>query len=159
MEDFDDATLALSALVLADVSPDDVPLLDAVGPELLVAADAGPGKDGALGFGGVDAVLAMVVITVSKHVLAYVGEVAKHFAVEQGGNWLKRLASALHKRRAGDATVAVPELSADELARVRAVAFTSACRLGVDESRAQLLADAMSGALGLRPPPGAAAVT
>jgi hypothetical protein len=151
VDDLAEATLALSTLVLADVSPDEVALVDAVGPELLEAADAGPGNDGALGFGGVETVFAMVVITVSKHVLTYLGEVVHDFAVDQGGNWLKRCVTAWQKKRAGDA-VEAPLLSADEVARVRDVAFNSARTFGVDENRARLLADAMGGALGLGAP-------
>jgi hypothetical protein len=151
VDELDEATLALSALVLGEVSPEEVPLIDAIGPDLLQAAEAGPGSDGALGFGGLETVLAMVVIAVSKEVLQYVGDVVHAVAVEHGGSWIKRLVTALNNKRHGDEGAAVPLLSAEEVVRVREVAFTSAVNLGVDASQARVLADAMGGALGFAP--------
>ena len=69
MAEQDDLTLELARQGLAAVSPEEIPLLDALGPELLASADEPNRGDGALGFGGIEIVLASVVVAVAKAVV------------------------------------------------------------------------------------------
>jgi hypothetical protein len=160
VDDLDEVTLALSGLVLDQLEPSEAQLLDAVGPELLQSVDAGPGRDGSLGFGGLEIIFAFVVIKISREVLRRVLDVllegASKVAGDQLGDVMKQLLAALKSKRRGVTPEATVALSGDEVGRVREVAFSSAVKLGLDETRARLLADAMGGAL-FFPDPGATA--
>jgi hypothetical protein len=154
MDQLDELTLELSESVLLDVSPDEAPLVEAMGPELLAAADAGQGDDGSLGLGVEVTVLAVVAVAVAKAVV----EVVRDILVDQTSSWLtKRLEERRRKKQGAAAPPPAALLSPDAAARVRTVALERAVTLGLDQPKAALLAESIAGALGLPPAGGAPA--
>jgi hypothetical protein len=149
MAEQDDLTLELARQGLAAVSPEEIPLLDALGPELLASADEPNRGDGALGFGGIEIVLASVVVAVAKAVVEVITDVAKKYAAEEGTGLIHRLVEFFRSRHDDAKDTPKPVLDPDELARAREVAHQRAVDLGVDEPKASVLADAIVGALAL----------
>ena len=157
MDDQDDLALELAKQGLAAVGPEEIPLLDAVGPELVASADATAQSDGSLGFGLPDISLATVAIAAAKEVVVVLIECAKKYAVDEGTGFIGKLVAKLHahgqdaknhdgKDEAGE-KVKAPILEPEDLQRARGVAYRRAVDAGLDPAKAGLLADAIVGAL------------
>jgi hypothetical protein len=147
----DECSLALSEIVLAEVSPVEVPLVEAIGPQLL-AVDGRPGRDGSLGMGVEAFAFAVVVLPVANTVVAWLAEQAKDFATEQVGQQARALLDWLRQRRStgerpAPAAAARPALAPEVARRVREVALRKSLAAGVDTAKAELIADAVAGAL------------
>jgi hypothetical protein len=149
MAEQDDLTLELAREGLAAISPEELPLLDALGPELVASADEPNRGDGALGFGGIEIVLASVVVSVAKVVVDVIVEAAQKYAAEEGTGLVHRLVQFFRSRHDDAEATPKPVLDPAELARAREVAHQRAVDLGVDETKASVLADAIVGALAL----------
>jgi hypothetical protein len=141
-----DYALSLSKLVLAEVSPAEIPLVDAIGPTL-IAADGRQRKDGSLGMGIEAVALAVVVVPVCKAVVLWLFEQLTDQAAEQAGHWTRRLLDRLAGRREPDLNVREDELPPEAIRRIREIAYRRAVVAGVDEPRAGLIADAVAGAI------------
>jgi hypothetical protein len=139
--------LSLSKLVLAEISPAEIPLVDAIGPTLL-AADGRQRKDGSLGMGIEAVALAVVVVPVCKTVVLWLFEQLTDQAAEQTGHWTRRLLDRLAGRRESDGAAQEDDLPPEAIRRIREVAYRRAVAAGVDEPRAGLIADAVAGAIG-----------
>jgi hypothetical protein len=148
MDQTQDAALGLAALVLDQLSPPEVPLVEVVGPSLL---DGPPDGDGALGFGVQDLPWLVVAVPVSKAAVDVMLGMAKEIAVEQlsrpVSSWVHRL-SGIGRR---EIVVAAAEaLPIEVVTRVHAAAYRKALAIGVEETRARLMADAVAGTLSMR---------
>jgi hypothetical protein len=148
VDERDDLTLELARKAVTAVSPDELPLIDAVGPELLQAADSGKGSDGSLGFGVAEIAMSTAAMLASRVVVDFlVMEVAKGVIVDEASGWLRRAARSIGGRReaAEPAKVDPPVLEREQVAHARSLAYARAIAVGVDEARAALLADAIAG--------------
>jgi hypothetical protein len=145
MDERDELTIELAKSALEVISPEEVPLLDAIGPDLLLGVGQAAHGDGALGFGGLDVMTSTTMALLSsKAVVKVLTEIAQKFAVDQGVGLLKRLVDRL---KGGPAHADPIKLSEEELALTRTVALEQAVGAGVDPARAALIADAIVGRL------------
>ncbi|MBW3634525.1 MAG: hypothetical protein KY456_16020 [Chloroflexi bacterium] len=143
----DEMTLELAKNALSAVSPEELPLIDSVGSELLCSVDAGGGDDGSLGFGGAEIVMSTAVLFVSRAVVDMLLDATKSVITEEASGFLRRLARFIRLRRAapGGEVTERPALSREHIEQVRGLAYERAVAVGVDTTRASLLADAMAG--------------
>ncbi len=144
----DDLTLELAREALAAVSPEELPLIDAVGPELLLAADSGKAGDGSLGFGVAEIAMSTAALIGSRVVVDFlVKEVAKSVVADEAAAMLRRIAKSIRGRRdpAPDDSDEQMVLTSEQIAQARGLAYARALAVGVDDVRAALLADAIAG--------------
>jgi hypothetical protein len=149
----DDLSFELARAVLDQVGPEEVPVLDALGLEFVEASSAPAGGDGALGFDVGQMTMAVAAASVAVAAKDYLISVTSQYASDEGANALRRLVKYLRRKR--DAGSGSKDDSVDgnlafadaELAEVRRRTFEHARGLGLSEAKAQLLADAVSGAL------------
>jgi len=158
MQRADELSFELTRAVLEQVSPEEVPMVDALGLEFVEAASAPHGGDGALGFDVASLSMAVAASSCAVLVKDYLIELAKaaatelgkSLAAEQGPNLIKSLVKALRRKRGAEKdkppTTAV-QLDPAEISEVRKRAFAHAQRIGMDEAKATLLADALAGSL------------
>jgi len=155
VDDRDDLALELAKQGLTVLSPEEVPILEAVGPELVAAPDAAPRGDGSLGFGLPDVSLATVAVAAAKEVVVVLIECAKKYAVDEGTGLIGKLVAKLRLHGKDGKRVEEPSeekakepiLEPEDLERARNVAYTRAVDSGLDDAKAGLLADAIVGAL------------
>ena len=104
-----------------------------------------------LGFGVGIAVpfLTPIVLAVTTEVIMYVVEEVKKTIKEESSSLASDIVRKMFKKfRPSDSEVKkLPQLTADQLARVRRLAFERACQLKLPEAQAQLLADSLAGGL------------
>ncbi len=153
MDSANDLSFEIARSALTQVGPDEVALLDALGLEFVEASCAPMKGDGALGFDVVQIGMAVAASSVAVAVKDYVVEVVSTYASDEGATQVRRLVD-FFKRKRGVATAnndAPIELAEHEVAEVRRRAFAHARGLGLSEAKAQLLADAISGALHVEP--------
>ncbi|MFI1465268.1 hypothetical protein [Nocardia carnea] len=141
--------------VIADIAPDELPFVDRLrqlDDERVVRllSRRRRGRD-LLGFG-----LDEMVVLASPVVWIVVNEAAQRFtnsAITGGGKAARFGLRRLLGRT--EAASAVPEMTRDQIAEVRARVLQSATDSGMDEERARLVADAVAGrlALGAAPDP------
>jgi hypothetical protein len=141
--------------VVTTTAPDELPLFRATSEAFLNSPESVMRRVGArdetLGFGA-DAFVALTpfALAVASTVVTFLAQQARAVAQETAGeavrdvlrSWLARVRPG---GRAG--TAAAPGLTADQLARVRAVAYEKARALELSEAQASLLADSMAGRL------------
>lgn len=146
-----DVAIELAHRTLVVVAPEELPLF-AVTSEMYrrdPGAVEGRGDgDEVLGFGA-EAITALtpVLLAVGSEVARFLLEQVRAVAADETQGTLKAM---VHRLLGGPKADGVPEpapLTAEQLRRVRAVAFERARRLKLPEEQAQLLADAMVGGL------------
>ena len=138
-----DVTLGLSAELLQKVSPAELPLLDALGPELVTERPRA--SDGALGFGEAELSWVMAGVPVATVVGSLLLDAAKSAATDVLKEWSTEKLRQLRNR---DTKSAPQPAAATELIDTAGRrAFEHALLLGLSEERAALLADAVRGAL------------
>lgn len=144
-----ESSLALSELVLADLSPAELPLIEAIGPQLLAAS--GSRRDGSLGMGVDEFTWAVAVLPVATSVVEWLMEQARDFAADEVGRRTKALLEWFRSQREiGRETAAPPPtLPLEAAQRVREVAYQKALAAGVEEARASLIAEAIAGVIGV----------
>lgn len=137
-------------------------MVDALGLEFVEAASAPHGGDGALGFDVASLSMAVAASSCAVLVKDYLLELAKaaatelgkSLAAEQGPNLIKGLVKALRRKRGAEIekdkakpTAPAVQLDPAEITEVRKRALAHAQRIGLDEAKATLLADALAGSL------------
>lgn len=145
-------TLSLSELVLREISPAELPLVEAIGPQIL-AADGRSGRtDGALGMGIDEFAWVVAVLPVTNAVIDFLVERAKQFAADEVSQRTTALLEWFREARskpAKQSATAPPILSPDLAVQVRDIAYQKSLAGGVDAVRAGVIADAIAGAVGL----------
>lgn len=144
--------LSLSELVLKQVSPAEVPLVEAIGPQILAAGGRRGRTDGALGMGVDEFTWLVAVLPVTNAVVDFLVERAKEVAADEVKQSTTALLAWLREFRgkpAADRATNPPILSPDLAVRVREVAYQKSLAGGVDTARARLIADAIVGAVGM----------
>ncbi|MEU7835122.1 MULTISPECIES: hypothetical protein [unclassified Nonomuraea] len=111
------------------------------------------GRDEMLGFGLESAVILLtpVVLPVVSAILDQLAQDVARVVTDRGKDGLRRAMRALLRRTAeaeNDALPPVPELTPEQLARVRMTALEKARQMDLPEDKAELLADAVIGSLG-----------
>ncbi|GAA4603422.1 hypothetical protein BJY16_004609 [Actinoplanes octamycinicus] len=146
--------LALSELVLGQLSPAEVPLVQAVGPRLLSARrrwwQRRP-RDGALGIGVDEFAWTVAVLPVANHVVTWLFDQAKEFAGEELGKGARRALDWLSGRDAGaaaDHAESAPHLPVRQAIELWWVTYRNGLAVGLDEQKARLLANATAGPFG-----------
>lgn len=149
MDDRDDLTLELAKDALAVVSPDEMQLIDAVGPELLQSVDAGGRGDGSLGFGFAEVAMSTAALYASRAVVEMLVEIGRDVAKDEAKGFLRKAAGAIRARRSKqvDAQEMQEPLPTQYITGARQQAYDRAIAVGLDEGRASLLADAISESL------------
>ena len=109
-------------------------------------------KDEMLGFGAeaVVVLLTPVALEVAKSVVAWVAARVRSAAEREAGGMIDDAVGGLFRRLRGsraEPEPAAPELSDEELAEVRRVAFEKARQLDLPKAKAELLADSVVGSL------------
>ena len=137
----DELTRELARLALHRAAPDELVIFD----DLVAEFDADPqaallsqDRDETLGFGLDLTMLTPYVLAVVGYVLPLLNDMVNEVATQQGSAWIGRLI-----RRDPDSV----RLTDEQARRVQAVAFEQGRRAGLDENRAQLVADSIVGAL------------
>jgi hypothetical protein len=156
--DLDDTQRELTALlariVVSREAAEELPIFRATSDAYFETPDSVlrrvVGKDETLGFGGEAlaaltpfalAVSSTVVKFLADQALIIVGDAGRQAAVELVRGWLARL------RSDKSASKGEPSLTAEQLSRVRAVAFDKGRQLELSERESALLADAVVGSL------------
>jgi hypothetical protein len=150
----DELSFELTRAVLTQISPDEVPMVDALGLEFVEAASAPHGGDGALGFDVESLSYAVAASSCAVLVKDYLIELAKAAATELGKSLASEqgpsLVKALRRKRGAEKDkqpTSSVHLDPAEINEVRKRAFAHAQRIGMDEAKATLLADALAGSL------------
>lgn len=141
MDERSTVTLGLSAVLLDEVDRAQLPLLDALGEEL-VEQDGRSAGDGSLGFGVAEVAWIAAVVPVSKVVVEFLLDVLKDAVKDALKERVTKVLAALGARK--KAPEALPQ---DVVSRAQDVAFRHGLTVGLDESRARLLAAAVAGSL------------
>jgi hypothetical protein len=132
---------------VAAVAPGESEMFDEVAEEYWAdpaAAVAAERRDERLGFGLDLALLAPFAISIAVAVGQYLlGILADAFAGEAKSAVVAKLRAMLRKKNAPE----IPQLTPEQFARVRSVAFDAAGRLGLPTDTARLLTDAIVGGL------------
>ena len=145
---------ALAQLALERAAPEELALFPETAEEYFrdpQAAVAPRGRDEAVGFGLDLALMTPYILAVAVPVVRYLAGIVQ----QSVGRELDASVSAAIKRllrRHGDAQPSAPEvpvLTSEQLREVRSTAYARAVGLGLDESRATLLADSVVGGLAL----------
>jgi hypothetical protein len=149
MKRADELNFELARAVVAQISPDELPVLDGLGLDFVEAASAPKAGDGALGFDVQHLTLAVVASQCAVASGAVIMEFLKSIASESATNAAKGLADALKKRRGATATNSPPppKLDPSQLALVHKKACDKARQAGLSEGQAGLIADALVGSL------------
>jgi hypothetical protein len=144
--------LALSALVLDRVSPAEVPLVQAIGPQMLAARRRRRRpRDGALGLGVDEFAWTIAVLPVANNVVTWLLEQARDFATEEFGRGARTVLDWLRGRKAATGAAdleSTPQLSPRVAAELWKVTYRNCIDAGVDESKARLIANATAGPFG-----------
>jgi hypothetical protein len=144
--------VALARDVVTTQAPEELPLFRATSRAYLDTPEAvlkrTVGRDETLGFGAETfAAITPFVLAVSSVVVNFLAAqltaVAQEAATEEARGLLRGWLARIREKRDG----AVPPLTADQLARVRDLAFAKARQLELPEDKSSLLADAMVGSL------------
>ncbi len=143
------ASLGLAEVLLGELSPAELELIDDFGPLLLTGGVRG---DGALGFGVDDVAWLSAAVPVAGLVVDQLLDILKDAASDALKDKIKAwLAGLRWQRRAPhNPAPAVVALPPDVAARAAQLAFDHSRTLGLSKARARLLADAVEGAM-LRP--------
>ena len=135
----DELTIEFARELVARADPTELPVLDAMAPELLRrGASVEARRDGTLGFGTELLALASVAVPVAQVVGTFLLGVATSVAADEVSDGIRK------RFRRTDAAAPLP---AEVVDRAYALALERSRMIGLDESRARLLADAVSGAL------------
>ncbi|MFC6082499.1 hypothetical protein [Sphaerisporangium aureirubrum] len=139
--------------VVAVTAPEELPLVRPMADEFF-RGGRGParGKEDLLGFGVDTAVVLLtpVVLPVIAFVLDALGERLAEAAVDRGAEQARRVLRAVLRRGTAAELAAAGDpapLTGAQLDTVRATAYEKACQLGLEAPKADLLADAVRGAL------------
>jgi hypothetical protein len=154
--DEDEAAAALARRAVAETAPEELPLFRATSqayfddPERALSARGG--RDEMLGFGVEAAVVLVtpVALDVAKTVVAFVVARVRAIVEREAGAVIDRTAEGVLARFRGGgepAGEAAPELSKQQLAEVRQLAYERALALDLPDAKAGLLADALVGSL------------
>lgn len=162
MSGADDLSFELARAMLVAASPEEVPVLDALGVDFVEASSRPSTGDGALGFDVGHLAMAVAASSVAVAAKDYLLEVAKKYAVDGGSSAIKALTKFLRGRRrstddgnteadseSGVADQTALRLDPEEVTEVRRRAYQHACGLGLSDAKASLLADALAGSLAL----------
>ena len=151
----DDLIVELTKAVVAQTAPQELPILPATARAFFKDPDAAsrPGKqrDDMLGF-GVDSLtlITPTVLAVATAVVRFlVDEVAKSVKAE-GAGVIRAMVHRLFRRdetEDSENLPAKPELSREQLAEIRQLAFEKASELRLPPDQAGMLADSMVGSL------------
>jgi hypothetical protein len=158
----DDALVAdLARVAVERTAPEELPLFRPTSEAFFQDPDAVPrrgGRDELLGF-GVDAAVVLVTpiaLSVARDVARFVADQLRSRLAKEGEGAVQRALDRVFKREAkpdaadapaAAAAAAPPELTDEELERVRAIALEKAQQLRLPPDRAGLLADAIVGGL------------
>jgi hypothetical protein len=149
--------LEVSRELVASLAPEEMPLFRPVSTAFFADPRrlSSESRDDMLGFGPGEAVtlITPVVISVVVEVIGLVRSELARDASRQVAQGVEDVVRRLF-RKPGEGHApqpAAPELTREQLARVRSVAFEKARQGGLGERRAQLLADATVGSLVLSP--------
>ena len=144
----------LRKLALEQTAPEELVLFDETAAEYFRDPEATlrSGKhEEAVGFGLELGMLTPFLLAIATPVVHMLVSLVEHSVEEELKPTVAQLVHSLFRRAgsAADATAAGPpvELTIDELRRVRATAYEHGIGLGLDESRAGLLADSVAGGL------------
>jgi hypothetical protein len=159
----DDALVAdLARLAVERTAPEELPLFRPTSEAFFEDPDAVPrrgGRDELLGFGVEAAVVLVtpVALSVARDVARFVADQLRSRLAQEGEGAVQRALDRVFKRdakpdaadapAAAAAAAATPELTDEELERVRAIALEKAQQLRLPPDRAGLLADAIVGGL------------
>ena len=139
----DELTIEFARELVARAQPDELPVLDAMAETLLrEGTELEARSDGSLGFGIELVAVVSAAVPVAKAVGVFLVSVATSVAADAVQDSMKERLRKMAKRKKES-----PELPADVVSRAREVAMARAVSLGLDDGRASLLADAVTGAL------------
>lgn len=148
-----DTVTTVAQLVLRDAAPQELMIFNDVAEEYFTdpsAVLAPPERDEAVGFGLDIALLTPYVLAVTAVVVQFVGTLVAEVVREEAKPRLAQIVRRLFTRDEESDDVAAAEadpLDPAEVNEVRAIAFDHATALGLDDQRAQMLADAIAGRL------------
>jgi hypothetical protein len=139
--------LSLALIILDDIAPEEVPVLEALGPDLARSDALISSSDGALGFGVEEFAWSVVALPVSKAVVSFLVDQAKEAVSDSIKEQTKELLERWKARGAHD-TKAVANLSipSEMPEQVRDVAYRHGITIGLLPEQAALLADAVQNA-------------
>ena len=152
----DDTLVAdLARVAVERTAPEELPLFRPTSEAFFEDPDAVPrrgGRDELLGFGVEAAVVLVtpVALSVARDVARFVADQLRSRLAHEGEGAVQRALDRVFKREAtpeAPTAAGSPELSDEELERVRAIAFEKAQQLRLPPDRAGLLADAIVGGL------------
>ena len=150
MDDRNDASLALSKLLLEQLSPTEIPLVDVLGPTLVEPGHQPAAGDGALGFGVGDVAWLVAVVPTAGVVVDILLDIAKNVTVDYiSGPVVAWLGVLTGRQRKSEPRQAPAPLSPDVLARVHQEAYRQGLAVGLEDTRARLMADAVAGTLSM----------
>ena len=140
-----DAVVAVAELVLSDTAPAELVIFDQAAEEYFTDPDAAlssPSREEAIGFGLDLALVTPVVLAVVTGVVRFLSTVVADATRDEASAQVAR-----RIRRLFTADDATPKLDVDQARRVHDVARDQALALGLVETDAGLLADAIVGRL------------
>lgn len=139
----DELTLELARELVARADPDELPMLEAIAPTALEqGVELRERSDGTLGFGVELVTIASISLPVAKAVGGFLVGVLSAGLADAVSSGLTTEARKRFKRRQE-----APPPSPEVVERARKLAFEHSRTLGLDDSRASLLADAVAGCL------------
>jgi hypothetical protein len=139
----DELTIEFARELVARADPDEVAMLDAIAPAALSqGAELRERSDGSLGFGIELVSLASIALPVAKAVGTFLLTLLSAGAVDAVSKGLTDQVRSWFKRGAD-----AEPLPAEVVDKARKVAFEHSITLGLEDSQATLLADAVAGAL------------
>jgi hypothetical protein len=151
----DTLVAGLARAAVEQAAPEELPLFRPTSEAFFedpAALERRDGRDELLGF-GVDAALVLVTpvaLSVARDVVRFVADQVRSRLASEGEGAVQHALDRIFKRGAAGAAAeaaATPELSDEELARVRAIALEKAEQLKLPPEKAGLLADAIVGGL------------
>jgi hypothetical protein len=153
-----DLVITLSRAVVQQLAPEELPLFRVASQAYLrnpqCVPAAGEAKDDMLGFGPGEAValLTPVVLPVAAAVISFlIDEVGKALRSQSAATVQAAVTRLFQGAAAQNGSgERPPALTPEQFAQVRAVAFKKARLLGLSESRAKLLADAITGGVAVQ---------